>query len=215
MAGQAVLVIEDDPNWQRIYSEIITDAGFEAQIVTTYGEALTALANRHYALAIVDMSLSEADYANRDGLRVLRQIAGSAEPLPAIVVTGYATVNLAVETLVELKAVHFFRKDEFDRRKFRQTLEKEAQVKSEVVYQSQHIPASFRQKLQPAVTALLSERELEVLYYLSQGQTNKEIGERLVVTVNTVKKHTQSIFTKLRVNNRAAAVAQALNVKDY
>lgn len=214
MAGQAVLVIEDDPNWQHIYSEIITDAGFEPQVVTSYREALTALANKQYALAVVDMSLSEADYANPDGLRVLRQIAAAAAPLPAIVVTGYATVNLAIEALVDLKAVHFFRKDEFDRRKFRQTLEKEALVKFEVVCESQHIPSSFRQKVQPAVAALLSERELEVLYYLSQGQTNKEIGERLIVTVNTVKKHTQSIFTKLRVNSRAAAVAQALNAKE-
>ncbi len=214
MAGQSILVIEDDPNWQHIYSEIISDAGFEPQVVTSYGEALVALANRHYALAIVDMSLSEMDYANRDGLRVLRQIAAGPEPLPAIVVTGYATVNLAVETLVDLKAVHFFRKDEFDRRKFRQTLAKEAQVIPQVVCESRHIPPSFRQKVQPAVAALLSERELEVLYYLSQGQTNKEIGERLIVTVNTVKKHTQSIFTKLRVNSRAAAVAQALNAKE-
>lgn len=214
MAGQAVLVIEDDPNWQHIYSEIISDAGYDPQVVTSYREALTSLANRRYALAIVDMSLSETDYANRDGLRVLRQIAANPEPLPAIVVTGYATVNLAIETLVDLKAVHFFRKDEFDRRKFRQTLEKEARVIPEVVCESQHIPPGFRQKVQPAVAALLSERELEVLYYLSQGQTNKEIGQRLIVTVNTVKKHTQSIFTKLRVNSRAAAVAQALNVKD-
>jgi DNA-binding NarL/FixJ family response regulator len=214
VAGQAILVIEDDPNWQHIYSEIISDAGFEPQVVTSYREALTSLANRRYALAIVDMSLSETDYTNRDGLRVLRQIAANLEPLPAIVVTGYATVSLAIETLVDLKAVHFFRKDEFDRRKFRQTLEKEVRVIPEVVCESQHIPPGFRQKVQPAVAALLSERELEVLYYLSQGQTNKEIGQRLIVTVNTVKKHTQSIFTKLRVNSRAAAVAQALNVKD-
>jgi DNA-binding NarL/FixJ family response regulator len=32
----------------------------------------------------------------------------------------------------------------------------------------------------------------------------------LTVSVNTIKKHTQNIFTRLNVNNRAAAVAQAL-----
>jgi GAF domain-containing protein len=56
----------------------------------------------------------------------------------------------------------------------------------------------------------LSEREREVLTLLIQGQTNKEIAETLTVSVNTVKKHVQSIFTKLNVDSRAAAVAKAL-----
>jgi GAF domain-containing protein len=56
----------------------------------------------------------------------------------------------------------------------------------------------------------LSEREREVLALLIDGQTNKEIAEALTVSVNTVKKHVQSIFTKLNVDSRAAAVAKAL-----
>lgn len=210
LAGQAILVIEDEPNWQNIFSEIIVDAGFEPIVVTTHQAALTVLADQNFALAIVDMSLSEANYNNRDGLKVLRKIAGLPQPLPAIVVTGYATINLAIETLAELNAVNFFRKDEFNRRKLLETIKKEAIVKKQVVWRSAHIPASFMQKVEPEVVAVLSERELEVLYFLSQGQTNKEIAAELTVTVNTIKKHTQSIFTKLNVNSRAAAVALAL-----
>ncbi|MBN1219348.1 MAG: GAF domain-containing protein [Anaerolineae bacterium] len=56
----------------------------------------------------------------------------------------------------------------------------------------------------------LSEREREVLTLLIQGRTNKEIAEALTVSINTVKKHVQSIFTKLNVDSRAAAVAKAL-----
>jgi GAF domain-containing protein len=56
----------------------------------------------------------------------------------------------------------------------------------------------------------LSRREREVLTLLIQGRTNKEIAEALIVSVNTVKKHVQSIFTKLNVDSRAAAVAKAL-----
>ncbi|MBI1882520.1 MAG: response regulator transcription factor [Chloroflexi bacterium] len=210
MVTQAILIIEDDPNWQNIFSEIIADAGFGPKVVTTYRDALAALAEQSYALAVVDMSLSELNYDNRDGLRVLKKIAASPEPLPAVVVTGYATVNLAIETLVELNAVNFFRKDEFDRRKFLQTIKKEAIVKKEVIWQSSLVPASFIQRIEPRVMALLSGREMEVLYFLSQGQTNQEIAAELTVTVNTIKKHAQSIFTKLNVNSRAAAVSQAL-----
>lgn len=61
----------------------------------------------------------------------------------------------------------------------------------------------------------LSEREREVLTLLIQGQTNKEIAERLMVSVNTVKKHVQSIFAKLDVESRAAAVAKALGQEQW
>lgn len=57
----------------------------------------------------------------------------------------------------------------------------------------------------------LSDREREVLSLLIQGQTNKQIAEKLTVSVNTVKKHVQSIYTKLNVDSRAAAVAKALS----
>ena len=210
LADQTILVIEDDPNWQTLFGEIISDAVFEPLIVTTYREALAALDAQIYALAVVDMSLSELNYDNRDGLMALKKISTLPESLPAVVVTGYATVNLAVETLVDLNAVNFLRKEEFDRHKFLQILQKEARVKSEIPWQSALVPLNFVQKVAAEVVAALSERELEVLYFLSQGQTNKEIATELTVTVNTIKKHTQSIFTKLNVNSRAAAVALAL-----
>ena len=210
MADQFILIIEDDPTWQDIFSEIVGDAGFKPSVAATYREALTALTAHKYALAIVDMSLSELYYNDRDGLKVLKKIAALSETLPTIVVTGYATVELVIETLVELNAVNFFRKEDFDRRKFAHTVKKEAVVKKQVVWQNAHIPASFLQKVEPEVVGKLSERELEVLYLLSQGQTNKQIAAELTVSVNTIKKHTQSIFTKFNVNSRAAAVALAL-----
>ena len=207
---QAILIIEDDPAWQDILSEISYDAGFQPVVVSSYGEALAALARQSYALAVIDVSLSEAHHANRDGVKALRKISALPARLPAIIITGYATVELAIETLVELNAVHFFRKENFDRRQFIRVVKKEAVVSRGLVKPSPRIPASFRQKLEPGVVADLSERELEVLYLLSQGQTNKQIAAELTITANTVKKHVQSIFTKLNVSSRAAAVTQVL-----
>jgi DNA-binding NarL/FixJ family response regulator len=60
------------------------------------------------------------------------------------------------------------------------------------------------------VLSRLSARELEVLQLVSQGLTNRVIAEKLVISVNTVKKHVQSIFTKLNVNSRAAAVTKTI-----
>jgi DNA-binding CsgD family transcriptional regulator len=55
----------------------------------------------------------------------------------------------------------------------------------------------------------LSERELEVLTLLASGRSNSEIARDLFVSVGTVKTHTNNIYRKLGVHNRAAALARA------
>ncbi len=56
----------------------------------------------------------------------------------------------------------------------------------------------------------LSLRELQVLTYLSQGQTNKEIACQLGISPQTVKNHLASLFRKLGVEDRTQAVLVAL-----
>ena len=55
----------------------------------------------------------------------------------------------------------------------------------------------------------LTAREQEVLALLARRYANKEIAEELVITPNTVKRHTLQIFAKLGVNDRRAAVERA------
>ncbi len=55
----------------------------------------------------------------------------------------------------------------------------------------------------------LTERELEVLQLVAEGLTNREIGERLFLALDTVKGHNRRIFAKLDVSTRTQAVARA------
>jgi LuxR family maltose regulon positive regulatory protein len=55
----------------------------------------------------------------------------------------------------------------------------------------------------------LSEREIEVLRLLATPMTQREIGDRLYVSLNTVKSHAKSIFRKLDASDRSEAVARA------
>jgi NarL family two-component system response regulator YdfI len=55
----------------------------------------------------------------------------------------------------------------------------------------------------------LTERELEVLQAAARGERNKEIAYKLGITERTVKAHLASIYQKLSVDSRAAAVAVA------
>jgi LuxR family transcriptional regulator, maltose regulon positive regulatory protein len=55
----------------------------------------------------------------------------------------------------------------------------------------------------------LSQREFEVLELIAQGLSNREIGERLFLALDTVKGHNRNIFDKLQVQRRTEAVARA------
>jgi ATP/maltotriose-dependent transcriptional regulator MalT len=52
----------------------------------------------------------------------------------------------------------------------------------------------------------LSEHELEVLRLLATDLDGPEIASQLMVSLNTMRTHTKSIYTKLGVNSRRAAV---------
>lgn len=52
----------------------------------------------------------------------------------------------------------------------------------------------------------ITPRELEILGLIAEGLSNREIGERLFVSENTVKTHSSRLFEKLGVNRRVQAV---------
>jgi ATP/maltotriose-dependent transcriptional regulator MalT len=55
----------------------------------------------------------------------------------------------------------------------------------------------------------LSERELEVLQLIANGLTNEEIAGRLFVSVSTVKKHINHIYSKIGAASRTQAIVRA------
>jgi DNA-binding CsgD family transcriptional regulator len=60
------------------------------------------------------------------------------------------------------------------------------------------------------IKAKLTDREIEVLQYVIQGKTNREIAEILTITHHTVKAHVASIIRKIGVKNRLDAALLAV-----
>lgn len=107
--------------------------------------------------------------------------------------TGYLLKNSGLEELVKaIKEVH----------KGGASLHPEAQAQllKEYVYLAQSNRDTYG----------LSERELEILQLLGDGLSNKEISEKLFISIQTVKTHVTHIFEKLGVSDRTEAVATAL-----
>src|SRR5918993_2902050 len=113
------LVVEDDHSWQQIISEILSDCGLEVDIATDLNDATANLKSQPHRVAVVDLSLSPNDHNNYDGLRVLDAVRRLDPNCRAILLTGFATVELAVTALTDYGAFTFLRKESFHRSQFR------------------------------------------------------------------------------------------------
>jgi len=122
MTAQQVLralVVEDDRSWQQILSEILTDCGLEVDVASNLEEATVSLKSQTHRVAVVDLSLSPNDHNNIDGLRVLDAVRKLDPNCRTILLTGFATVELAVTALTDYGAFTFLRKESFHRSQFR------------------------------------------------------------------------------------------------
>jgi len=113
------LVVDDDNSWQQILSEILSDCSLEVDVASSVDEAAVILKSQPHRLAVVDLSLSPNDHNNVDGLRVLDSIRRLDPNCRAILLTGFATVELAVTALTDYGAFTFLRKESFHRSQFR------------------------------------------------------------------------------------------------
>lgn len=83
------------------------------------------------------------------------------------------------------------------------------------VNDNEHLLRVLGQKLIWDATILenslpITKRESEVLLWVSQGKTNKEIGEILCLSPRTVNKHLEQLYQKIEVDNRSSATSIAI-----
>jgi DNA-binding NarL/FixJ family response regulator len=197
------LVVEDDAGWRSILSELLSDAGYQVRLCSSYGDALGCLRRGAYAVAVIDLSLNEmvTDPARRrapiepeqdlEGYQLLASTRACG--VPTIVVSGVATPGEIQRAYTEQSIFGYLEKQAFSRQGFMKMVE-EAQAARQA----------------PGELLALTGRERQVLELLARGLTNKEIAEALVITTNTVKRHLKAIFDKLEVHTRSAAAARAI-----
>lgn len=65
-------------------------------------------------------------------------------------------------------------------------------------------------EVDPSVAEELTPREREVLTYIAEGYTNREIAEALVISVKTVDRHRENIMQKLNLHSRVELVKYAI-----
>lgn len=124
LLGARALIVEDDRSWQQILSEILTDAGLAVDVAHNLETATASLRATPHRLAVLDLSLDEHSHHNRDGLRVLDAVRLLDPGCVTLLLTGFATVELAVSVLTEYGALTCLRKEAFDRAQFRELIQR-------------------------------------------------------------------------------------------
>jgi len=123
VARPRALIVEDDRSWQQILREILSDAGLAVDLTDNFAAAGDILRAHPHRIAVIDLALGEGDFNNQDGIRVLDAVRRHDPGCVPIMLTGFATVELAVNVMTHYGAFSCLRKETFDRAEFRRLIE--------------------------------------------------------------------------------------------
>ena len=153
-----------------------------------------------------------------DGLACLERIKAKYPRVAVVIVTLYDDRRYVLEA-IRRGAAGYLLKDATTAEVI-QTLHNVAngqlavdpQLLREALATRDEAPSAGDSARQRAEQYALTPREHDVLLLVAEGMTNKEIGGRLKITEDTVKKHVQNIIWKLRAADRTQAAIMALKL---
>ena len=182
-----------------------TQAGFEMVGEAADGaEAVRLCVELHPDVVLMDLRMP-----GMDGLSAIERLRIEQPGIAVVILTTFNEDDLMMRGL-RLGAKGYLLKDT-DRETLFNTIR--AASRGETLLRPEIMARVLAQGMAtgaPASTQTdLTGRELEVLRGVAQGERSKEIALRLGITERTVKAHLASIYSRLGVDSRAAAIAVA------
>ena len=101
-----ILIIDDNPDIRLLVSNILKEQNFIVRTAANYDQAVFEIEKKLPDLAIVDIKLDKPD---KDGIDLLRLINKKNKLIPVIMISGHATVKIAVES-IRIGAYEFIEK---------------------------------------------------------------------------------------------------------
>jgi DNA-binding NarL/FixJ family response regulator len=196
-----VLIVDDHPVVRDGLRGILTSDP-EFDVVGEAADGAEALAGARAAKP--DVILMDLRMPGVGGVAAIRSLAEADIPARVLVLTTYDSDSDVVPAL-EAGATGYLLKDA-PRDELVRAIRSAA--RGEAVL-APSVASRLVSQLRAPEQATLSDRELEVLRLVAQGETNRGVAARLFISEATVKTHLLHIYTKLDVNDRAAAVGAA------
>ncbi len=199
-----IVVVDDNDVWRPSLVAALTSC--ETTVVAEASDGLglltllPALADEPIDIAVLDLRLPPT--WSDEGIRLARELRRRYDELGVIILSGYERdmqahyATQAMSNLGGRGGVGYLFKDRVSRSILQYSLRRVAAGRVVVdPLLSEHVAAEFRNR-HPTTTAF-SEREVEVLDLLVQGLTNKEIADKLHVSIPVIERHLTRIFRQL------------------
>jgi len=117
MPDKTAIIIEDSPNWARQHELTLAGFGFATSTAKSYADAVTLLRQRHFDLAVVDLSLGhQEELLDLNGVFLLEHL--TARNTPVIIVTAYANREVVDRIFSSFDIFAIMDKYKFDRKQF-------------------------------------------------------------------------------------------------
>lgn len=158
-------------------------------------------------VAFIDIEMPELD-----GLTFAEKLLAIH---PEVMIAFITSWNQYAVQAFELSALDYVMKPIKEERflKLAEKIRAEISRKEQLSYAEQVLSLYETQRAAPVASPPLdiplTERETQALTLLAQGLTQREIAETLYLSVSTVKRYLESIYSKLSVNNKISAVQKA------
>ncbi|OBX02165.1 response regulator [Gallibacterium genomosp. 1] len=184
-----VHILDDDETVVDAATFLLTQAGYD---VVSWSNSKTFLEQVNpFEPGVVLLDIRMPYFDGRQVHKILKQ---QNSVLQVIIMTAFADVDMAVNELKQ-GAIDFLQKPIlFDQLK---TALENARIRSEKRFQQYQIEQCYDQ---------LSEKEKEVLALIIEGNINKQIAERLNISVRTVEVHRSHIMEKMHAKNVAELI---------
>lgn len=200
-----VYIADDHPVFQEAVARAIT-ARSEFELIGTAGDGRTAL--EEIRALLPDVTILDQSLPEMDGVDVVRALDRDAVPTRIVMLSADDSSALVYE-VVRLGVAGFLTKAA-TLTEICDTVGAVARGLTVLAPEVQTGLVSELRERQPRDPRLLTPREAEVLRLIADGLSGAEIGARLFISPSTVKTHVKNLLEKLGVNDRAAAVAEAM-----
>ncbi len=194
-------IVEDNRGLREGLQEMIASAP-GMSCVCSYGDAEEAI--RSLAKHEPDVVLMDIHLPFRSGIECTRRLKDQSPDLQVLILTVYEDSESIFDALKAGASGYLLKRSSPAEilAAIADVVDGGSPMSSQIARQ---VISSFQQ---PAPTLEpegepLSERETEVLGYLTKGYTGKEIADKMCVSINTVKTHLKHIYQKLHVRSRS------------